>query len=321
MVGKILNYGSVNLDQTFPVPHIVQPGETLSATGFFERAGGKGANQSAALARAKAHVYHAGLIGYDAAWVKNYMEERGVDMTYTKISENVGNGRAFIQVCSETGENCIVLFPGTNAKYVPEDAAEVLKDFGKGDWVVLQNEISHGGDIMRLAADKGLSVLFNPAPMTPNIIKEFPFDKVSILIVNETEAKSLYEQITDEKVEAEELELVGKVMAKFPTMQGMVLTLGGKGVVAKFRDGKVKDRDFIVPAQKVKVKDTTGAGDTFVGFFLAAFVRAQNEDYFTRVQHALEEANIASSIAVQREGSMDSVPLLNEVQERKKQLN
>lgn len=196
---------------------------------------------------------------------------------------------------------------------------------------------------MRVASERGLSILFNPAPMTPGIIDVFPFDKVAILIVNETEARFLYEQISGEKAEGKGLDLAAELLKRFSNMQGVVVTLGSQGVVAKFQKAGGGIRDFIVPCQKVKVKDTTGAGDTFVvsrtfcckgekeysrkwdtkqdaqGFFLAAFVRNQEEDYFTRVNNALEEANIAASIAVEREGSMDSVPTLDEVQARKSQ--
>ncbi|KAI9260504.1 Ribokinase-like protein [Phascolomyces articulosus] len=291
----------------------INSGETLSATGFNARPGGKGANQSVAIAKGGGAVYHAGLLGNDAQWIKDFMIENGVDMSHTRISETEGNGRAFIQVSTATGDNCIVLFPGTNAKYTPEDAAKVLESFGPGDWIVMQNEISCGGEIMNLAADKGLSVLFNPAPMTPGIVDEFPFDKVTVLIVNEHEAEDLYRDLGGQSKGKGGLDLAAELLKRFPHMQGVVVTLGGEGVVAKFRQEEDRIRDFIIPCQKVDVKDTTGAGDTFVGYFLATFVRAQNEDYFTRVQYALEEANVAASIAVTRLGSMNSVPTLDEV--------
>ncbi|KAI8139059.1 Ribokinase-like protein [Fennellomyces sp. T-0311] len=220
----------------------INSGETLSATSFAARPGGKGANQSVAIAKGGGAVYHAGVLGNDAHW---------------------GNGRAFIQVSAETGDNCIVLYPGTNDKYTAADAAKVLESFGPDDWIVQQNEISAGGEIMNLAADKGLSVLFNPAPMTPGIIDVFPFDKVSILIVNEHEAEFLYEQIGG-KSKAKGLDLAAELLSKFPRMEGVVVTLGGDGVVAKFRQEADRIRDFIVPCRKVDVKDTTGAGDTFV---------------------------------------------------------
>lgn len=234
------------------------------------------------------------------------------------------------------------MYPGTNGTYTANDAAKVFEHFGPGDWIVQQNEISQGGEIMQLAAEKGLQVLFNPAPLTPGIVDAFPFDKVTILVVNEHEAADLNKEIGGPE-NAQGLNLAGELLNKFPKMQGVVVTLGGDGVVAKFRqeqDGRV--RDFIVPGRKANVKDTTGAGDTFVvsgskaekksisvlhgrnvitlkfwqGFFLAAFVRSEKDDYFVRVQRALEEANVAASIAVEREGSMISVPTLDEVRQR-----
>lgn len=115
---------------------------------------------------------------------------------------------------------------------------------------------------MRLAVEKGLSVCFNPAPLTKGILKEFPFDKVTILVVNEHEAKSLYEELGGEK-SVVGLDLAAELLGNFDSMRGIVITLGGEGVVAKFRaDGKIKD--FKVASRKVAVKDTTGAGDTFV---------------------------------------------------------
>jgi ribokinase len=137
-----------------------------------------------------------------------------------------------------------------------------LDSFGPGDWIVQQNEISQGGAIMRLAISKGLNVLFNPAPLTKGILKEFPFDKVTILIVNEHEAKSLYDEIGGQK-QVVGLNLATELLNKFDSMEGIIVTLGGEGVVAKFRkDGQVSD--FKVASRKVVVRDTTGAGDTFV---------------------------------------------------------
>ncbi|KAI9485592.1 MAG: Ribokinase-like protein [Benjaminiella poitrasii] len=225
----------------FNVPHICVSGETLSSTEYFVRAGGKGANQSIAFAKAKGRIYHAGNFGHDAKW---------------------RNGRAFIQVSKETGDNCIVLYPGTNSTNTPEEAKRVLESFGPGDWLVQQNEISHGGDIMRLAAEKGLNILFNPAPLTKGILKEFPFDKVTVLVVNEHESKALYEELGGKK-DVKGLELANEMLESFDSMQGVIITLGDEGLVAKFRENS-KVHDYTIPSRKVTVKDTTGAGDTFV---------------------------------------------------------
>ncbi|KAI8061650.1 Ribokinase-like protein [Gongronella butleri] len=260
---KILNYGSTNIDETFVVPHICVSGETLNSTGHFVRAGGKGANQSVALAKAGCKVYHAGKMGADAHWVRKTMEDYGVDMTYTEMEEGQPNGRAFIQVSDETHDNCIVLFPGSNGRYTAEDAKKVIDLFEPGDWIIQQNEISQGGAIMKLAAERGLSIIFNPAPMPTNILDEFPMDKVTILVVNEVESAELYRSITGKECTVTGLALATALFQHFDNMQGLVVTLGGDGVVAKFRhQGKV--RDFMVPCNKVQVKDTTAAGDTFV---------------------------------------------------------
>ncbi|KAI9299642.1 Ribokinase-like protein [Cunninghamella echinulata] len=249
------------------------------------------------------------------------MKDYGVDMSFTEIAQDERNGRALIQVSKETGDNCIVLFPGTNGTYVGEDAKKVIDQFQPGDWIIQQNEISNGGDIMRLAAEKGLSIIFNPAPLTKGILNDFPFDKINILIVNEHEAEDLYHELSsscgDQNRNNQEklhgLELASALFQHFQHMEGLVVTLGGDGVVAKFRSNGII-RDFTVPSIKVNVKDTTAAGDTFVGYFLATFIKNEKEDYFTRAQQALEQANFAASISVQRDGSMVSVPDLEEVE-------
>ncbi|KAG2199243.1 hypothetical protein INT47_010618 [Mucor saturninus] len=316
MVGKILNYGSFNIDESFSVPHICLSGETMFSTEYYVRAGGKGANQSMAFAKAGGNIYHAGNYGNDAGWVKDLMAKNGIDMSFSNMKDE-RNGRAFIQVSKETGDNCIVLYPGTNYTYTAEEAVGVFESFGPGDWLVQQNEISQGGEIMRLGATKGLSVLFNPAPLTKGILKAFDFNNVTILIVNEHEAQSLYEELGGEK-KVFGLDIASELLNEFGSMQGVVVTLGGEGVVAKFRN-EGKTSEFKVPSRKVAVKDTTAAGDTFVGYFLASFIRAEKEEYFKRVDIALNEANFASSIAVQRLGSMDSVPTLEEVSQAMKE--
>lgn len=182
-------------------------------------------------------------------------------VTITKI-HNQRNGRAFIQVSADTGDNCIVLYPGTNATYTAGEAEKVIDHFGPQDWIVMQNEISEGGEIMKRAASRGLSILFNPAPMTKGILEVFPFENISILVVNEHEARSLYEELGGkEKVAG--LNLAERLLSEFKAMQGVIITLGGEGVVAKFRKDN-EEKDFKVAGCKVDVKDTTGAGDTFV---------------------------------------------------------
>jgi ribokinase len=189
-------------------------------------------------------------------------------------------------VSQENGDNCIVLYPGTNAKYTADYAKQVLENFGPGDWILQQNEISQGGAIMDVAADKGkgsndvnsdyvlgpsfltlrnlgLSVIFNPAPMTSSVLREFPLDKVDILQVNETEATIMYQAVTGKTDEPVPEELIELLMNSYPKLQGIVLTLGGDGVLAFFRQNG-KTQKYRLPVAKANVKDTTAAGDTFV---------------------------------------------------------
>jgi len=318
MSPRILNYGSINVDEFFHVAHICKSGETISSSKHVVRAGGKGANQSMALAKAGAEVYHAGNLGSDARWIKDLMEKDKVNLDFTHIKEEA-NGRAFIQVSEETSDNCIVLYPGTNGTNTLEEANKTLESFGKGDWIVQQNEINFGGEIMELAVKKGLRVLFNPAPTTKDLVKTFPFNHVSVLIVNEHEAQDLYEQL-GEKTQLQVADLADSLMKHFTSLEGIVITLGKEGLAAKFKHGK-ETRNFRIKGRKVAAKDTTAAGDTFVGFFLAAYVRNQGGDFFKNVELSLIEANYASSISVTREGSMASIPSLEEVKAAMKEDN
>jgi ribokinase len=119
----------------------------------------------------------------------------------------------------------------------------------------------------------GLSIIFNPAPMTPSVIDEFPLNKVDILQVNETEATTMYQAITGKVDEPVPEDLVKLIMETYPEMQGIVMTLGGDGVLACFRH-KGQCQEFKIPVAKANVKDTTAAGDTFVVrvFFFFTFI-------------------------------------------------
>ena len=185
---KILNFGSLNIDLVYRVPHIVRPGETISSASFQTFAGGKGANQSAALARAGAPVYHAGKAGKDGAWLVKKLRGLGVDTRFTRVV-NAPCGHAVIQV-DDAGENAIFLFPGTNRQILRSEINQVLSRFSPGDMVLLQNEINDIPYIITAARRRKLLVCLNPAPMDKAVLK-YPLQKVDILIVNETEGAGL----------------------------------------------------------------------------------------------------------------------------------
>ncbi|KAG9061654.1 hypothetical protein KI688_007235 [Linnemannia hyalina] len=324
---KVLVYGSINIDDFYVVPHIVRSGETISSTSYTVSAGGKGANQSVALGRAGANVFHAGKIGKDGEWVRKIMEDAGVDTTYIQVAEKEATGRAIIQLSEESHDNSIVLFPGTNHTVVIEEARQVLSNFGKGDWIVIQNEISSGGEIMRAAKERGMTICFNPSPMTPDLPKQYPLHLVDYLLINEIEAQGLYSYLTSPKSDADSVTSSSHITASesFPVLEkayekisGIIITLGGDGLVARFRinEEDEKMKEFRMGIVKGNVVNTTGAGDTFSGYFVANLVRNQelNKRFNPeQLQAALLEASHAASLAVGKEGAMDSIPIKNNV--------
>lgn len=287
----ILNFGSVNIDHVYRVEHLVRPGETIASSDYRQFSGGKGFNQSIALARAGASVSHAGRIGADGVWLREQLAGEGADVRFLQVIDSP-SGHAIIQV-DASGENSIILFGGANRTFTPDDAAEILSHFGPGDWLLLQNEISAMPEILRLAVERGLRIVFNPAPMGAEVLG-YPLDAISIFVLNEVEGEAF--------TGASEPEAILKGMRqRFPTAT-VVLTLGAAGSI--FDDGMQR---IAVPAQKVAVVDTTAAGDTFIGYFLAGLSAGDSP------QNALEVATRAAAICVTRPGAAPSIPRREEL--------
>lgn len=289
---KVLNFGSVNIDHTYRVEHFVRPGETQLAFSVERNAGGKGFNQSIALARAGCNVYHAGHIGDDGVFLRDLCVAEGIDTSYlTEI--DVPTGNAMIQV-DNGGDNCIILFGGANQAIEENFITEVLDNFSEQDILVLQNEISHMNELIILAHQRKMKIALNPAPMNDNI----SVDAMSLsdwLILNETEAMELTGV-------SEYEEQLTKLHNQFPNT-AILLTLGVRGAV--YQDG---DNIYKIGACKVKAVDTTAAGDTFIGFFLSALIsRGSSPD------EALRLATCASALSVMHKGAMQSIPTLDEV--------
>ena len=288
---KILNFGSMNIDYTYKVEHIVTPGETISSNGIEVFPGGKGLNQSVALAKAKAEVYHAGMIGKDGLFLKEVCEKSGVHTNYIKcIEERTGN--AMIQV-SEEGQNSIILFAGATRKNTKEYIKEVLKHFEKGDFLLLQNEINLISELIDEGKERGMTIVLNPSPFDRELLYA-KMEKVDYFLINEVEGK----QITGEL----QSDHILKEMQKRYPKAGVVLTLGEKGAI--YQD---QTQTVIQNAVKTNVVDTTAAGDTFTGYFLAAVMEKRMK------QEALKEAAYAAALAVSRKGASVSIPEKEEV--------
>ena len=288
---KILNFGSTNIDMTFSLDHIVQPGETISSYGMEIHAGGKGLNQSVALAKAGAEVYHGGLIGNDGAFLRETMEQAGVNCAYLYDSEGP-NGNALIQV-DKNGQNCIVLFGGSNDRVTEALADEILSHFEAGDWLLLQNEINLDAYIIDKAYERGMVIVLNPSPFNEKMHR-CDLSKVSYFLMNEVEGA----QITGK---TKPREILAEALKRYPEAK-IVLTLGGDGCCYQDREQYLEQGIF-----PVKAVDTTAAGDTFTGYFLASVMRGEP------VARALALASKASSIAVTRPGASPSIPDAAEV--------
>jgi len=288
---KIVNIGSLNIDDVYQVDHFVRPGETLSSRSYQLFCGGKGLNQSIALANAGASVSHAGRIGGDGGVLKARLEKAGVD-TSLIIEGDVPTGRAIIQVTPQ-GENAIILFGGANRALIPGDIPRFLSPFASGDMLVLQNEVSCLKEIIEAAAARGLVIALNPSPMDETINK-LPLDKVGIFLVNEIEGEGLTGKSNPDAILAD-------MTRRFPGAR-IFLTLGSKGVVFGRDEERIRQ-----DAMKVTPVDTTAAGDTFTGFLLAALAEERP------VEEALDRAVRAAALAVTRPGAADSIPTRDEL--------
>ena len=298
MAGKILNFGSLNIDYVYSLDHIVKVGETQASLGYQVFEGGKGLNQSVALARSGGTVFHAGKIGKEGLFLKEALEGSGVDCRYLAVDEGA-NGHAIIQR-SASGENCIILYPGANHQIAPEDIDAVLADFSAGDILVCQNEISSMEYLIHSAYEKGMQIVWNPSPVT-DIVDRIDFNMITWLIINEIEGQVITGEEAPEKI-------LAVLREKYPQLK-VVLTLGEEGSVCQTGDVTLHQNRFTVP-----VKDTTAAGDTFLGYFVREV--ADNGD----VASALRLAAMAAAIAVSREGAMPSVPVRSEVEDALKKI-
>lgn len=288
---KILNFGSCNIDYVYSLDHIVGVGETETTYMLETFPGGKGLNQSIAVAKAGGEIFHAGCVGCDSDILTEILLKNSVNISYLSRTDKK-NGHAIIQV-SDKGENSIFLYPGSNEMIKKDYIDLVLKDFGQGDIILLQNEISNVDYIVERAYQKQMCIILNPSPFNEKLNK-IDFNKLTYIILNEVEAKA----IAGYDIPEGNLTCIKN---KYKNLK-VVLTLGSNGCI--YSDSLC---EFYQPAFKVNAVDTTAAGDTFTGYFIAGLSRGS--DY----QTILKMASAASAIAVSRKGAAPSIPDKSEV--------
>ncbi|MBQ8092042.1 MAG: ribokinase [Clostridia bacterium] len=287
---KILNFGSLNLDYVYRMHHFIRPGETAAAIERTLVCGGKGLNQSIAIARSGAVLYHAGNIGAeDGTPLRELLLSAGVNVDYLRERDMPG-GHTVIQV-NDDGENAIILYPGANACTDVEQIRETLSHFDKGDLLVLQNEISCIPELIRIASEKGMKIAMNPSPVDGT--GKYPLNLLHYLFVNEAEAA--YLAGTSDNPE-------NVLRGKLPDTS-LIITCGAKGALYVGQDGT----RIWQPSVPVQAVDTTAAGDTFMGYFLGRLIMGEP------VQTCLQAASYAAALSVMRPGAAPSIPVFDEV--------
>jgi len=289
---RICNLGSLNFDKVYDLTHFVAAAETVLADGYGEFLGGKGLNQSVALARAGAQVWHMGAVGADGAALRQCLVDSGVDVTYLQQLDGV-SGHAIIQ--SVNGQNNIIVFGGANGQIQEDYINKTLQNFDKGDLLLLQNEVSNVPAAIRTAKEKKMLVAFNASPINDALLT-YPLELVDIFLINEVEAKAL--ACTEESDFPQILQALQK---RFPDAK-IVMTVGAAGVY--YAD---KEQTLFHPSYAVKAVDSTAAGDTFTGFFLAALAKQ------LPIETCLEQASKAGALAVSKKGATPSIPTADEV--------
>ncbi|MFI3249807.1 MAG: ribokinase [Eubacteriales bacterium] len=290
---KIACFGSINLDIVYNVHHIPQGGETISSTGRTTFWGGKGLNQSTALAKAYPEVFLMGFVNKSEESILKHMEENNISTKMMAFSDKP-TGHAIIHVDSNA-QNCITLFAGSNHSFTEKEVDKNLDQLQEGDLLLLQNEINLLEYIIKSAHSRGIRVVLNPSPFEDSLL-DLPLEQLSYLICNEIEGGAI---VGDSTISHEEI--LKKLSKKFPKTV-IVLTLGGDGVLCYDQTTQFSHGTY-----QVEAVDTTAAGDTFTGFFMAQLAKNAS------IPEALELASKAAAIAVSREGATTSIPTMEEV--------
>jgi ribokinase len=300
MGNRIVVVGSSNTDMIVKLGHLPKPGETVSGGAFSTAAGGKGANQAVAAARAGAEVGFVARVGDDSFGeqaIAGFVGD-GIDVTHVTRDSASPSGVALIFV-DEKGENCIAVAPGANAAVTPEDVDAAKELITGADVLVMQLEtpIESVERAAGLAREHGVRVILNPAPARP--LSDEILANVSILTPNESEAELLTGiQVGDDAA--------AKEAAKALVARGVetvILTLGARGAYV-FESGSGE----LVPGFEVQAVDTTAAGDVFNGSLAVGLAEGKP------LAKAVRFANAAAALSVTKLGAQPSAPTRSEIE-------
>lgn len=290
---KILNVGSLNIDYVYQVAHFVQPGETIASLELNNGCGGKGLNQSVALARGRrAHGPRRLRRPGTGCFCFSSWRQRGSTYRGVRVTDAV-SGHAVIQV-DAAGQNAILLYPGTNHALTREDIAAALAGCAAGDWLLVQNETNGLEDLLRGRRNEVCVSLSTPPP-SPRSWPGCRWIWWTVSCSTKSRGRLCPAHRGPRKCWT-------GLRSRYPRAQ-IVLTLGENGV--RYWDGKTV---FAHPIFQVPVVDTTAAGDTFTGYFLAGLTKG------LPAQDILRLASGAAALAVSRKGAAASIPTREETE-------
>lgn len=306
-MGKILVVGSLNVDMVMNVDHMPAEGETILCDGMTLVPGGKGANQACAAGRLGTDVAMLGAIGdddYGALQLKS-LSEAGVEVGGLLKKEGQNTGTAFITV-NKSGNNSIVVVPGANSAFRPEDIEANRELIEQCEIMILQLEIPLDTVCYaaKLAKSLGKTVILDPAPVPEHFPEEL-YEYVDIVKPNVTELGMLTGIAEAQKHLTEAAQVL-----KARGVKNVLVTLGGDGVYINPESGE----EIRIPACKVKAVDTTAAGDSFTAALAAMLLNGES------LEAAAEFANRVSAIVVTRKGAQSSIPTIDEVVNYSKEL-
>jgi ribokinase len=299
-MGKIVVVGSSNTDMIIKLDRIPKPGETILGGAFTTAAGGKGANQAVAAARAGGHVTFVARVGQDVFGeqaVAGFARD-GINVDYVFRDKSSMSGVALIYV-AKNGENSIAVASGANARLSSADVKKARPAFVHGSVLVLQLEIPL--ETVQTAADiavkNGIRIILNPAPARP--LPGKLLECISILTPNESEAELLTGIAVNNETSA------AKAAASLHShgVSNVIITLGARGAF-------VSTEDFCgcIKGFKVKAVDTTAAGDVFNGALAVGLAEGQS------IMDTVHFAHAAAAISVTRLGAQTSVPTRKEIE-------
>jgi ribokinase len=299
MQKKIVVIGSSNIDFIMKMKRLPKVGETVTDAVFMQVFGGKGANQAVGAARAGGNVHFVTCVGDDDTaprMVEQFLND-GINTDFVFREKDISTGSALIMI-GEDGANCISVAPGANYRLTPECIDKAFDTIRDAEMVILQYEIlpatlEHTLDLCNKYNKK---VIWNFAPAR-DFNKKF-LGKISILVVNETEAEIL------SGITVNNDESVVKAGEKLRELGcgTVIITLGAKGSFAL--SGEEKEW---VPAYKVDAVDTTAAGDIYCGTLAVALTEGKS------LTGAIRFAGAAAAISVTRMGAQPSAPTRKEI--------